>query len=262
MAVGEGELRVAESDRLGEGRGGRARVRDPFRAPEAEARAFLGRGGVEPFPERAGAHDVRRHDGVEERDEPVGVEQLGTPVAHGALLHLVEEAHVLRHGRGRFREFAEDESVQQEEPARGRGVDAAVVAAARVHDDESVERHLLGGAHEAALRVPRGIAVAVLAEGPGDILDAARVDGRAGAGEESRRVDELARHDPFGEGGAWGVFGCLGVWVKGVWGVAGAFGENRTRMEGEADAVGAAVVERFGVEMAEAGEESCHQRAV
>ena len=261
MAVGEGEFGVAEADRLGEGRGGRARVRDPFRAPEAEARAFLGRGGVEPFPERAGAHDVRRHGGVEERGEPVGVEELGAPVAHGALLHLVEEPQVLRHGRGRLREFAEDESVQQEEPASGRGVDAAVVAAARVHDDESVERHLLGGAHEAALGVPFRVAVAVPAGGPGDVLDPARVDGRARAGEEPRRVDELAGHDPLG--GAVGLPAGRAAAGRAFGPAArGALREDRARVEGEADAVRAAVVARLGVALAEAREETRHERAV
>ena len=133
-----------------------AGIGEPFAALEPEASAFLRRRRVEPFLQLADGHDLLRHNAVEERRQAVGVEQFRPTVAFGALAHLVEEQEVLPDGIRRLREFAEYERMKQEELAGKGGIDAAVVPAASVHDDESVKRHLLGRSDEAVLCVPFG----------------------------------------------------------------------------------------------------------
>ena len=208
--------------------------RPPVGLLEVELAELDGRGVREPLAEGVGGGDVGGDDLVEVRLEAGGVEDFGTAQLLRAAAEGVEKGVVLAHGRGRTREVAVHESAPDEDFAREGGVEAREVASARGHDDESVERDLFRHAHEAALRIPFGRVVVSFAEVARDGFDPRGVERGGGAREEARRVDELAGEDPrrrrLLEGGS-------GMWD-------------------EAEAVCAAVVVRFLVELANASEEA------
>ena len=116
----------------------------------------------------------------------------------------------------------------------------------------------IGGPHEAALLVPFGGMVAVAADGSGDGFDPGGIEDGRVACEETSGVDEFAGHDP---GGGFRSL-LLGVGFVRIDDGGALFAEfqflrqHGTRMKGEAESVGAAVVAFLGIVPANAAEES------
>ena len=86
--------------------------------------------------------------------EAVLVEERGVARLLGAAADGGDEGDVVADGGRGVGKVAADESLSDEDVARGGGVDAGVVAAASADDDEAVEGDLLGGADESVFAVP------------------------------------------------------------------------------------------------------------
>ena len=219
---------------------------------------------MKPLCEVACRYDLARNRLVEVVNERVRVEKLWAAQPFGAFLYLAYQRGILADYRRRVRELSHYESVEKEHLPRARGIDAAVIAAPRRHDDESVERHLLGRADKAVLRIPFGRAVAVLCDVACKRLYPANVDLGGVARKEARGVDKFACNDPFGREGL-SRCRCLRAVGANAWCLvrrAIALSQNGTWVERKPERVRAAVVVRLGVEVTDAGEKPCQKRAV
>ncbi len=184
-----------------------ARARRHVGARHGEQVGRLVAGLLPPGVEVAGGHDVGRDPGVVEGvDGGVVDDHVATA---GALLDLADVGHE-RLVRGEERvpgpPVPLDQRVAQEQLSRQAGVDAGVADGPRRDERDAVQRDLLGRLDLPARGVPARFGVRPADQVPGDRLHPVRLDDRAVAREQPRRLDQLGRHHPARAG----VLGPLG----------------------------------------------------
>jgi hypothetical protein len=151
-----------------------------------------------PLLETDAVDDIGRNQFVVKRGDQIVIDQhVETARFVFEVLDLAHQLVVVREEWRARVEVAADQRIADENFARIVWIDQTVVDAALAVDDQTVQRCALIGRHLRSAFFPARFAVGFFQQMTGDALQPFRLDLRNAARVQTRRIDQLGRHDPL-----------------------------------------------------------------